>query len=289
MTKSATSAADLLQQATERLNNADNPLARRDSELLLCHVLGVEPARLPLYEQTVTPVQQQAFEGFIERRLRAEPVAHIIGEQEFWSLVFYVNEHTLVPRPDTEELVSAGLTFLEDKEAPSVADLGTGSGCVLLSLLHEKTRATGVGIDVSEKALAIAIKNANHHGLEARATFVRSNWFDALPSAKRFDLIVSNPPYIVSAEIETLMPDVRDFEPRSALDGGSDGLDCYRAIARTAKPRLVEDGMIALEVGMGQAADVAQILSDAGLAISSVQRDLAGIERVVCAKNAGES
>lgn len=261
-------------------------MARRDAELLLCHVLQVDPARLPLIDVQPSESELLQFDQYIDDRLTGKPVAYIIGEQDFWSLTFEVNSHTLIPRPDTETLVSSGLECLPPVKTPRILDLGTGSGCILLSLLHELPGATGIGVDVSEEALGVARKNANRHELEGRAQFVRSDWFETVPGGEHFDLIVSNPPYIENDTINTLMRDVRDFEPTSALMGGPDGLDCYRAIASDSPQWLTSGGVLAVEVGIGQADDVSALFVAAGLELTGVRHDLAGVERVVIGKKA---
>lgn len=275
---------DLLRGASEKLAAVGNACARRDAELLLAHIAGVEPSRLPLVSSPISEPQQRQFQAFLERRLAGEPVAHIVGEQAFWSLEFHVTPATLVPRPDTETLVEMGLAAAENIEAPRILDIGTGSGCILLSLLHELPDASGVGLDISADALAVAERNAARHGLGGRVDLLESDLLAALPDASWFDLIVSNPPYIPSDDIADLMADVRDHEPLNALDGGADGLDFYRKIAEQAPLYLKAGGMLAVEVGIHQAADVAALWLDQGLASIDIRRDLGGIERVVSGK-----
>lgn len=286
MTSSKVSVLDIVRRAEKRLAQTGNPMARRDAELLLCHILQVVPARLPLIDAPLSESELIQFDRYLADRMTGKPVAYIIGEQEFWSLPFEVNNHTLVPRPDTETLVSAGLECLAATKAPRILDLGTGSGCILLSLLHELPRATGIGVDVSKGALGVARQNAHKHKLGGRAQFVQSDWFEALRDGKQFDLIISNPPYIENDTIDELMPDVRDFEPKSALMGGRDGLDCYRIIASDSPKWLAIGGSLAVEVGMGQAGDVSALFVAAGLELGGVRQDLAGVERVVIGKKA---
>lgn len=286
MTVTAASALDLVRAAEARLASSGNTLARRDAELLLSHILGVNPSRLPLYHDALSNEVISQFVRMVDERLIGKPVAYITGEQEFWSLTFAVNEHTLIPRPDTETLVSAGLESIVDVQNPSILDLGTGSGCVLLSLLQERGDATGVGIDLSVGALDVARQNATNHNLVMRARFLQSDWFDAIPADLHFDLIVSNPPYIAKADIGALMPDVRDFEPVSALEGGADGLECYRKIASSVPPKLTQGGVLAVEIGIGQAQAVGSLFAASGLQVSGVRQDLSGVDRVVIAKKA---
>ena len=280
--------ADLLRNAEAQLSDISGSLARRDAEIMLAHLLDVSVSRLPLMEEVASDVAS-GFAKFIARRAKGEPVAYITGVQEFWSLEFAVNESTLIPRPDSETLVEAALKHIAGPGAPRIADLGTGSGCILISLLHETPSATGMGLDMSEGALAVAQQNAATCDVQNRSEFLQSYWFDAVREGDTFDLIVSNPPYIEAAVIPNLMPDVKDFEPMSALDGGVDGLDCYRTIVAQAPNRLRADGMLAVEVGKGQAQDVAALFCAAELADIKVHKDLAGVERVVCAKKAQES
>ncbi len=286
MTSAKSSALDIVRRGEQRLAQAGNGTARRDAEILLCHILQIEPARLPLVDTQLSDGELRQFDRYLADRLTGRPVAYITGEQDFWSLTFQVNNHTLVPRPDTETLVSAGLEYLHGVEAPEILDLGTGSGCIMLSLLHELPNAKGIGVDVSEEALIVARKNAHRHELEGRAQFMQSDWFKAVPDGSHFDLIVSNPPYIENDTIDALMRDVRDFEPKSALMGGPDGLDCYRIIASDSPKWLAAGGILAVEVGMGQADDVSALFAAAGLELAGVRRDLAGVDRVVIGKKA---
>ena len=220
----------------------------------------------------------------VARRLQHEPVARILGEKEFWGLRFQLSADTLVPRADTETVVEAALELVrasgEPPEAMRIADIGTGSGAILLALLHELPFATGVGTDISAGALQMAKANAEQLGLGDRATFVECDYCEKLTGM--FDLIVSNPPYIMRGEISALAREVRDYDPRRALDGGSDGLVAYRAMTRDIAALLNQGGAFALEVGRGQADDVAELLQLAGLQVVRPHRvDLAGIARVV--------
>lgn len=226
--------------------------------------------------------QAAQFECLILRRLSGEPMAYILGEREFWSLRFAVEPGILVPRPDSETLIEATLERVGARDRPlRVADLGTGSGCLLLSLLHELPRAVGVGIDLSATALAVAVANARALGLRDRSRWRLGRWTNGLIGP--FDLIIANPPYIARAELATLAPDVRRFEPSSALDGGPDGLDAYRAIASDLRRVLVPGGHVVVEVGAGQADAVCSLLDAAEIAPLDVRPDLAGIARAVVA------
>lgn len=240
-------------------------------------------ARDPISQAALSRVQTLA-----ERRLAGEPVARILGAREFWGLSFALSPDTLVPRPDTETLVEAALDHVRAirpvNETLRIADLGTGSGAILLALLSELPRAYGVATDISLGALTTARANARALGLADRAGFVACSYASALSGP--FDLIVSNPPYIPSADIAYLAVEVRSHDPHRALDGGGDGLDAYRALIPQAEALLAPGGALAVEVGQGQADDVAALMCGVGLTIGegAVRADLAGIPRVVMAR-----
>jgi release factor glutamine methyltransferase len=255
-----------------------------DARLLVAHALGLDHAALAAQGgRGLTAGEAELIARSAERRLTGEPVARILGVKEFWGLAFKLNAATLVPRPETETLVEAALAALVRRRAPAdalkIADLGAGCGALLLALLCELPQARGVGTDVSEPALRCARANAAALGLAARASFVACDFAAALKGP--FDLIVSNPPYVARDAIASLAPEVRDFDPRSALDGGPDGLDAYRAIAAMARPLLAPDGLVVLELGIGQLDAVKPILLSAGLAADHVQPDLIGIPRAL--------
>ena len=276
MTASVQSA---LRVAAESLTSAGIDGARLDARLLLAEVLGVTSPRLLAHpDRLLSQVEVEHFNGLVARRARREPLAHILGRREFWSLEFRVTADTLDPRPDSETVVEAALAEFPDRAAPlRILDLGTGTGCLLLALLSELPKAAGVGIDCSEPALGVAGANAASLGLADRAAFRRARWGEGLD--ERFDLIVSNPPYVPSAEIDRLMPEVARYEPRLALDGGADGLDAYRAIAGDIRRLLSPGGRLALEIGATQADSVTLIFTAAGLTPAALRRDLAGRPR----------
>lgn len=229
-----------------------------------------------------------AVRSLTARRVTREPMAYILGEREFWGLPFKVSPAVLVPRPDSETVIDAVLGLMPDRtRAWRILDLGAGSGCLLLTLLREYPQARGVGFDASEPALAVAQHNADALGVADRARLVAGDWrargwTDALGGP--FDLVVSNPPYIESATIAGLMPDVARFEPRLALDGGPDGLDAYRLIAAAGPKLITSGGYLVAEVGEGQAVDVKGIFAVSGLTALAPWTDLGGIERVVPAR-----
>jgi release factor glutamine methyltransferase len=234
-------------------------------------------------ECVLGPDNAYRLDALLRRRLSREPLARILGEQEFWGLRFALSPETLVPRPDTETIVETALELLPDAAAPlRVLDLGTGSGCLLVALLHERPAAMGLGIDRSEGALQTAHGNAVRNNVAPRALFLRGNWSDAVRGP--FDLVVSNPPYIPTGVIPTLDEEVRDHDPAAALDGGPDGLSAYRSILATARDFLAPEGLLVLEIGFDQAEAVTALSRAAGLAIRKVAHDLSGIRRCLALK-----
>jgi release factor glutamine methyltransferase len=275
-------AQDALRRAVPRLQDAGIEDAARDARVLLAHALGIGHDRLTLkLQDDMTEPQAALYDGALAARIARQPVAQITGRRLFWGLSFRVTRDTLDPRPDTETLVAEALTqpFLK------VLDLGTGTGCILLSCLKGMPIARGVGTDISDAALQVAIGNTRDLGLEARARFRKSDWFAGVTGA--FDLIVSNPPYIAADEMPGLAPEVRDWEPHLALSPGGDGLDAYRTIARGAGSRLMPGGRLLVEIGPTQGAAVAGLFASAGLAEVRVLPDMDGRDRVVAAIKPG--
>ncbi len=266
-------------EARLRAVGVDTP--ELDARLLLQHALGLTREQLLFdAEALLTPQQAAAVHALIERRAAREPVSRILGERAFWSVELSLNADTLDPRPDTETVVEAVLDAIPDRSAPlRILDLGTGTGCIALALLAELPNATGLGVDVSPGAVDAAIDNARRNGLESRARFQTGNWGDGI--TERFDLVLSNPPYIPSGDIPSLDPEVRAHDPQRALDGGADGLDAYRIITAQLPRLLKPQAIMALEVGAGQAAAVAALLEAQGVCVTGVFRDLGGIERCV--------
>jgi release factor glutamine methyltransferase len=273
---------------TARLQCSGIETPELDARLLLGAVLDLDLTGLVTQaSRCLTATEAIQLDAFAQRRIAGEPVARILGVKEFWGLPLQLSADTLVPRPDTETVVEAALDIVRSDAATTqplrIADIGTGSGAILLALLHELPNAWGVGIDISFDALQTARANAARLGLAQRATFVLSDYLAALTGP--FDLIVSNPPYIRSADIAGLAPDVREHDPHRALDGGADGLDAYRTIARQANARLAPGGTLVLEVGQHQSADVEALLVAAGLRLPGRPRaDLGGIPRAVAAR-----
>ena len=268
-----------LDGAAARLGAAGIDEARREARLLLAHALGSGTAAL--IADPARPLDRAAQDrlaALVDRRAAREPMSHILGRREFWSLDFAVTRDVLDPRADSETLVEAALALFPDRAAPlAVLDLGTGTGCLLLAVLAERPGARGLGVDASEAALRIAAGNADRLGLGARASFRHGDWGDGLTG--RFDLILCNPPYIPAGAIAALAPEVAHWEPRLALDGGADGLDAYRTLAGQFNRLLEPKAVAVVEVGDEQADAVTEIFAAAGLVEDSRRRDLSGIER----------
>jgi len=262
-----------------------------DARLLVGAALNLDLTAIVTKADTVlSAADAAALQSLAQRRAAHEPVARIVGEKEFWGLRLKLSPDTLVPRPDTETVVAAALDFVRASQPPRrqlrIADIGTGSGAILLALLSELPDAIGVGTDIAAGALTVARANADQLGLANRATFAAGDYLSALEG--RFDLIVSNPPYIRTADLASLAPEVRDHEPRRALEGGPDGLAAYRALSSESSIHLQPGGALIVEVGHDQADDVALIMEAAGLEPRRPFRpDLAGIQRVVEGRKTG--
>jgi release factor glutamine methyltransferase len=230
--------------------------------------------------RALTPEQERRLGEYVERRARREPVSHILGRRGFWKIMLQVTPDVLTPRPDTETVVEYVLRDFPEAAPWSVLDLGVGSGAILLAILAERPAAKGLGVDVSEEALAVARENAANLGLAPRVALLRGDWTQGLAEAS-FDLVVSNPPYIADAVIETLEPEVRDHEPRLALSGGADGLAAYRILAPEILRVLKPGGRFAVEIGYDQREAVEALFRAAGAAEVATQRDLGDQDRVV--------
>ena len=265
----------------------ENP--RLDAEVLLCAVLKCQ--RITLYVDFERPLSEEelaTYREYVRRRGNFEPLAYILGERAFMRNTFKVNKATLVPRPETELLVESLIRIapvLKREGDVKILDIGTGSGAIIVSLLDYLPNAKGVGVDISVDALIVAKENSEKIGVTGRIGFVRSDVFSKLPLEKKFDVIVSNPPYIPAGDIAGLDKDVQQ-EPRGALDGGADGLDFYRRITAEAMDHMAEEGVLAFEIGISQAAAVQQLCLDAGFVKTAVRKDYAGIERMVFAVKA---
>lgn len=277
--------AQQLQTARETLAPVAGELAPLEARILAQHAWGVKPE--VIVRDAELPVEQdkiEALEVLVARRLTREPIAQILGYKHFWKDDFVVTRDVLTPRADSEIVIEQALKHATTVK--NVLDLGTGSGCLLLSLLGEFPDAHGVGVDASPAALNIARRNAHNTLRSARTEFLGGRWCEPLEISAQFDIVVSNPPYIPSREIAKLMSDVRDHEPHMALDGGTDGLDCYRSILTQVKPHMRDDALLLFEVGIGQAHDVASHAVAHGFELIEIAKDLSGIDRVVvCKKN----
>jgi release factor glutamine methyltransferase len=275
-------AQDALRRAVPLLRDAGIEDGSRDARVLLAHALGIGHDRLTLkLQDEMTGPQTALYDAALVARIARQPVAQITGRRLFWGQSFRVTRDVLDPRPETETLVAEALArpFLK------MLDLGTGTGCILLSCLKGMPMARGVGTDISDAALQVAIGNTRDLGLEARARFRKADWFSGVTGA--FDLIVSNPPYIAEGEMPGLAPEVRDWEPHLALTPGGDGLDPYRAIARGAGARLMPGGRLLVEIGPTQGAAVTALFRAAGLDEVRILPDMDGRDRVVAAMKPG--
>ncbi|HEV2566651.1 MAG TPA: peptide chain release factor N(5)-glutamine methyltransferase [Microvirga sp.] len=276
--------AEALRELRRTLMEAGFETAALDARLLLLEATGISAADLIARpEAPLSPEEAATLASFTRRRLAHEPVARITGTREFWGLPFRLSPETLVPRPDTETVVETTLDLLPDRKTPlKMVDFGTGSGCILVALLHELPRATGLGVDLSFGALVTARTNAAANGVGNRSHFALSRWADAVSGS--FDLIVSNPPYIASGVIPTLEEEVREHDPRLALDGGPDGLEPYRILLGEAGRLLAPGGLLAVEIGYDQAEDLVSLAGAYGLEILRIAPDLSGNPRCVAMK-----
>ena len=260
---------------------SDSP--RLDAEVMLAHVLGYERVQLYThYEDVVDERPRAEYRDLVRRRSEGAPVAYLVGRKEFYSLRFDVTPAVLIPRPETEYVVMGFLEAVREIEEPTAVDLGTGSGCIAVACARHKPGARFAATDISEEALAVARRNAERHDVAGRIEFLQGDLLGAVAGRPPFDVIVSNPPYIATAEIEGLAPGVRDFEPRLALDGGSDGLDAYRRILAEAPALLKPNGRLILEIGATQEPELLGLIeATPGLRNSATVRDLQGHPRVV--------
>ena len=260
----------------QRLKEAQLEEAQLDARLLLEEICGTDHNTLLCHgDREVSEKEEEQYRKTIEQRAQHVPLQHILGYQDFMGLRFHVNEHVLIPRQDTEILVEEAMRYLHD--GMRILDLCTGSGCILLSLLHYSNDCEGTGVDISKEALQVAALNAELLGI--KADFLKSDLYEKVTG--KFDLLVSNPPYIERKVIPTLMEEVREYDPYIALDGGEDGLDFYRRIIGGAQDYLKRGGQILMEIGSGQAQAVSELLREAGFKEIDVCRDFAGLDRVV--------
>jgi release factor glutamine methyltransferase len=281
--------AVVLHAAAARLARAGIETARLDAEVLMAEAAGGTRAALITEAAHPDATALARFEAMVARRAAREPLAYIVGHREFFSLDFEVSPAVLIPRPETETLVECALDYLAARPQATVLDIGTGSGAIAVAIAVNAPEVRVVATDISKASLEVALGNAQRHGCAARLTFLHGDCFAALGRGSEvgsFDLIVSNPPYVADAEVATLAPEVREFEPPTALFSGADLLIFYRRIADGLGRWLRREGEVIVEVGAGRACAVAEILRGGGCAGSAVVRDLAGVERVVRARRA---
>jgi len=281
-----TTVGEVLEESVQILRHAGIDRAHLDARLIVAHGLHMTSQQVFGYpERQLKDCDLEGVRKLVARRSEHEPVALITGEKEFWSLPFKVTAATLIPRPDSETLIEAVLAAQPDKKWPTrILDLGTGSGCLLLALLHECQNSTGVGIDFSEEALKVARFNGENLGMGGRVDFIQIDWNNGVPNLADFDIIISNPPYVAENDRGTLLADVVDYEPDSALFAGLNGLREYKTIISLLAESTNVTGNVFFEVGINQADVVAKMLKNAGLRDIFIYPDLAGIRRCVAAK-----
>jgi release factor glutamine methyltransferase len=284
----STSIAAALAEATQLLRAGGRGDARRDAATLLMHTLACDRAFLITHmEDALAPDALAQFRLSVERRAQGEPLQYITGRQEFYGLMFEVTPDVLIPRPETELLVASALKLLRDTRAPQLCDVGTGSGCIPVALLHERAEARAIGLDISPAALAVAARNAARHGVADRLQLIVSDCFAALAATKTdFDLILSNPPYVAESDLTGLQREVRDFEPRIALTPGGDGLSIIRRLLADAPRLLKSGGHLLFEIGFNQHEAVAQLIDPSVWTLLDVHQDLQGIPRTVALRRA---
>lgn len=270
---------ELRKHISHLLQKAEIENSFYEAKWLICAALNEDTSLFVLRGgNTLTHAQVQKIEEFLQRRLKYEPLSRIIGEKEFWSLSFQLNETTLDPRPDSEVVVESALKYIPNDAPQTILDLGTGTGCLLLSILHERPLCYGIGVDLSPDAAIQANLNATRNKLSKQSSFVSSDWGDALRD-RAFDLIISNPPYIPIRDKEDLMPEVKNYDPELALYGGDDGLQYYREIAEQAPTLLKPEGICVLEIGYQQASDVIDIFKCQSFRFEEKADDIEGRDR----------
>lgn len=273
---------NVLRRVRVRFSEAGLATPDLDARILVRHILNLTDADLISGTGNFAPDQLQALEAGVNRRLAGEPISRILGYREFWGMRFKVTPDTLDPRPDTERLVEMAVESMKAQPPRRILDLGTGTGCILLALLKEFPRATGIGIDINPGAVDVSRENMENNGLSGRATFLVSNWADSLSdSGESFDLIVSNPPYIPESDIGLLAPEVQNHDPILALSGGKGGLEAYKAIITEIKRILSPRGVCLFEIGQNQDEEVRRLVEESGFAVRRIGADLSGILRVV--------
>lgn len=284
---STTSIAQVIVEAAQILRRAGVPEARREAGSLLAFAIARDRTFLITHgDECLAPAEVSLYREFVERRAVGEPLQYITGQQEFYGLAFEVTPDVLIPRPETELLVETALDLLrETSEPPLICDVGTGSGCIAITLLHEQAQASGVALDISQPALLVAARNAARHGIGERLLLVASDCFGALnPSSARFSLVVSNPPYVAARALEGLQREVREHEPRVALSPGGDGLAIIKRIMADAPRFLNSGGHLLMEIGFDQHEAVMSLIEREVWQLLDIHKDLQGIPRTVAVR-----
>lgn len=275
--------AGALKKAKEELKNAGVASYELDSLVLICCALSFSKEKVIFNPEIILDEKQlEDFFALIARRKNGEPVSHLIGKREFYGVDFVVNKNVLDPRPDSESLIELVLEFAKKDDELQLLELGVGSGCLVISLLLLLKNSTAIGVDISNLALEVAAENALKNQVAPRLNLQKSDLFSALNAGQKFDIIISNPPYIPTHQIADLQIEVRDFEPILALDGGVDGMDFYRKIAKDAARFLKNNGLVFLEIGINQKAEIAEIFRENNFELIAAKDDLAGIARALC-------
>lgn len=274
---------ELYKDSAKKLEQQGILTSKLDVKILLSFLLDIDTKELIMYfNQHIDQKFINNFNQLFTRRLNREPIANIVNKKSFWSYDFFVNENVLTPRSDSEILVEAVLSNYNNmNENLNILDLGTGSGCLILSLLKIYKNASGLAVDISDKALQVAKQNAKNLKVE-NIKFLKNNWSDNIE--EKFDIIISNPPYIPTNDIKDLTPEVNKFNPILALDGGKDGLNCYRYLAESLDKNLKKDTKIFLEIGKNQEKDIEKIFNENGYKLLKIYKDLAEINRILCFK-----
>lgn len=274
---------ELYKNSAKELEQQGILTSKLDVKILLSYLLNIDSKELIMYfNQHIEQKFINTFNQLLKRRLNREPIANIVNKKSFWSYDFFVNENVLTPRNDSEILIEAVLSNYNNmQEGLKILDLGTGSGCLVLSLLKMYKYASGLAVDISEKALKVAKQNAENLKIN-NIKFLKNNWNDNIE--EKFDIIISNPPYIPTKEIKELEPEVNKFNPLLALDGGEDGLNCYRYLAKSLDKNLKENTKIFLEIGKNQEKDIEKIFNENGYKLLKMYKDLAEINRILCFK-----
>lgn len=273
---------ELFNNSVKLLDDVGIKTSKLDIKILLAHLLNIDSKELILhFNEDVKQEFINNFNKLLSRRINREPIANILNKKLFWDYSFFVDQNVLTPRNDSETLIEAVLSHYKNKDQElKILDLGTGSGCLISTLLKIYKNANGIGIDINEKSLQIAKKNAKLLEIDDRISFIKNNWNDNIND--KFDIIISNPPYIPTKEIDALEPEVNKFNPLLALDGGNDGLDCYKYLSKSLQKNIKNSTKIFLEIGKGQENDINNIFSANNYKLLNMYKDLSGVNRVLC-------